>query len=168
MVVSQKDTALCAQREPGGTFIAIWPKGSRHRWLVPVMRGFVSLGRRAHRRSESVCLLRARQSHPRKQQTSTSEQSGGSQPAPPPPTEAQVTTGEEAREGFPNAGAGTSRRPQGGLLGNPGKGGVSRAGDATSERVPSQRRAGELAAIFLKNVFFCLKTYFLALKSPLG
>lgn len=55
---------------------------------------------------ESVCPLRARRSHPRKQQTSTWEQSGGSQPAPPPPTEAQVTTGEEAHRtgaarGFP-------------------------------------------------------------------
>lgn len=42
------------------------------------------------------------------------------------------------REGFPNAGAGTSRRPQGGLLSNPRKGGVCTADDITTERVPSQ------------------------------
>lgn len=150
MVVSQKDAGLCAQRKPSGTFIAIWPKGSRHRG------GFrhalvCPFGRRADRWPKSVCPprrrrvpLRARRSHPRKQQTSTWEQSGGSLPAPPPPTEAQVTTGEEAhrtglREGFPNAGAGTSRRPQGGLPEQPEEGGRVQWGDATAERVPSPR-----------------------------
>lgn len=59
----------------------------------------------------------------------------------------EVTTGEEARrkdglrEGFPNAGAGTSRRPQGGLSSRAGAcpegGGV----DTAAGRIPPVERA---------------------------
>lgn len=91
---SQKDTALCAQREPSGTFIAIWPRGSRHRrhCVVGVFPSVLAEDARTPpERVRFVLSVRgeATLANNKHQHGSRAEAPG---PLLPPPTEARVTT----------------------------------------------------------------------------